>query len=156
MFIEFGVPDTADGRWEAICLHTALVVERLRRAGPAGTALADTLYQVMFRDIDANLRELGVGDLAVPKRVRRMARAFNGRLAAYAGALERGNAAALGAVLDRNLLRDAAVGPATLAAVAGYVVAQRRALSAQPDQGLLNGEVAFAPDGATGSAEAAA
>jgi len=86
--------------------------------------------------------------------VRRMGRAFNGRLAAYTAALARDDAAALGDALDRNLFRETHVEPEALSAVAGHVLAQRRALASQADETVLTGAIAFVDDAEV--AEAAA
>lgn len=112
------VPDTLDGRFELLTLHAALALVRLK-ASPEAGALAQGFTDRLFRHIDAGLREAGVGDLTVPKRMRRLAGDFYGRLEAYAGAL---NApAALADAIARNILGDA--GDAAFAnKMAAYVV----------------------------------
>ena len=87
-----GVPDTLDGRFDMICLMAALLVRRLRRTAPA---LAQSVFDAMFRDMDASLRELGVGDLGVPRRVGAMWQAFNGPLPCLRGGAAGGGQAAL-------------------------------------------------------------
>jgi cytochrome b pre-mRNA-processing protein 3 len=86
-YVEFGVPDTMEGRFDLIVLHLVLVLRRLGRAGECGTEFGQRLFDAFCRDLDGNLREMGVGDLAVPKRMRRFAEAFYGRQAAYVAAL---------------------------------------------------------------------
>jgi cytochrome b pre-mRNA-processing protein 3 len=85
---DYDVPDTVTGRLEMIVLHLVLVLRRLKEEGgvvpPAGQALFDRFC----RDIDDNFREMGVGDLAVPKKMRRMAEGFYGRAQAYEAALD--------------------------------------------------------------------
>ncbi len=82
-----GVPDTLDGRFDLVGLHAFLLIERLRRDAEPGPELAQAVFDAMFADMDVNLRELGVGDLSVGKRVRAMWEAFHGRAAAYGAAL---------------------------------------------------------------------
>ena len=79
---ELGVPDTPEGRFEMIALHAALVLRRLRREGLPGQALGQALFDLMFADLDAGLRELGVGDLGVGTYIKRLAGQFYARLAA--------------------------------------------------------------------------
>lgn len=113
------VPDTLDGRFDMIGLYVALLVRRLRHDQPPGPALAQAVFDAMFSDMDINLRELGVGDLSVGKRVRAMWEAFHGRARAYEAALDTGDAAALATALARNVWRGAAASDAArLAAIA--------------------------------------
>jgi cytochrome b pre-mRNA-processing protein 3 len=98
--------DSVDGRFEVAALHASLVFVRLEREAalaPLGQAFADTL----FRRFDAGLREAGVGDLSVPKRMRKLAQAFYGRLGAYSAALAAGDEGALAQALLRNMLSPA-------------------------------------------------
>ena len=74
-YIGYGVPDTMDGRLDLIVLHMVLLLARLDRQGPAARDLGQNLFDHFYRDLDANLREMGVGDLAVPKRMRQFAEA---------------------------------------------------------------------------------
>jgi cytochrome b pre-mRNA-processing protein 3 len=100
---DYGVPDTTTGRFEMIVVHLALVLRRLVGA-PGGTGpLGQGVFDAFCRDMDGNLREMGVGDLAVPKEMWRMAEAFYGRAAAYDRALDMGDATALAQALGRNV-----------------------------------------------------
>ena len=120
------VPDTLEGRFELLTLHAALALVRLRTAPETG-ALAQNFTDRLFRHIDSGLREAGVGDLSVPKRMRRLAGDFYGRLEAYAGALAAPEA--LAEVIGRNVLgdgRDSAFA-ARLAAYAGALAARQAA-----------------------------
>lgn len=95
--------DTLDGRFELLSLFAALALIRLR-ADATATALAQAFADALFRQIDAGLREAGVGDLSVPKQMRRLAGVFYGRLETYAKAIEVGDVRALAAALARNAL----------------------------------------------------
>ncbi|HEX7007778.1 MAG TPA: ubiquinol-cytochrome C chaperone family protein [Alphaproteobacteria bacterium] len=135
----WGVPDSLDGRFDMIVLHAFLVMRRLKTAGTAGAALAQALFDVMFSDMDQNLRELGVSDLAVGRRVKVMARGFYGRVKAYEEGLARTDDDVLAAALRRNLFADAQPGPDQVAAMAGYVRAAAAALDVQATDELLAG-----------------
>jgi cytochrome b pre-mRNA-processing protein 3 len=131
-----------------IALHAFLVMRRLKTGGAAGW-LAQDLFDLMFADMDRNLRELGTGDLAVGKRIKKLAKAFYGRVAAY----EDGLAAGLGRLeeaLARNAYEDeAGLGAGApvqaVAALAAYLRQADAALTAQPVAALAAGEVRFAP-----------
>lgn len=103
---EMKAPDSLEGRFEVLSLHVALALVRLRDE-PGARSLAQSFTDLFFRHIDAGLREAGVGDLTVPKRIRKLAGAFYGRLRAYEAAIQAG-APALTAALGRNLLGDEA------------------------------------------------
>jgi cytochrome b pre-mRNA-processing protein 3 len=148
-YAALGVPDTVDGRFEMIALHVWLLLHRLREGDARAQALAQAVFDAMFQDMDRALREMGAGDLGVGRRVKAMATAFYGRIAAY----DRGIADD-GRVLDdaliRNVWRGNAPDVATVAALAHYLRREVASLSAQPLEGLLAGEAAF---GAPPSAE---
>jgi len=138
-----GVPDTVDGRFDMIVLHAALVTARLRRAGEPGRELAQALFDLMFADMDRSLREMGVGDLRVGRRVKTMVRAFYGRAAAYEKALDCGDDAAMTAAVRRNVFGTVEPDETRIAAMAGYVHAVSNDLAGQPDEAVLAGKVAF-------------
>jgi cytochrome b pre-mRNA-processing protein 3 len=79
LYAELGVPDTYDGRFEMVALHAGLVMRRLTGLSGMGEELAQELADSVFRHFDVALREIGIGDVAVPKRLKRMAEAFYGR-----------------------------------------------------------------------------
>lgn len=85
---DFNVPDTVEGRFELLALHMFIVLETLRRQGAGGDPVARCLVDAFFADMDTSMRELGVGDMAVPKRMRKLSAAFYERLNTYRGAAE--------------------------------------------------------------------
>jgi cytochrome b pre-mRNA-processing protein 3 len=100
LFEACGIPDTLDGRFDALALHAALMIDRLRRE-PDGAALAQAFFDAMFRHLDLTLREIGVQDLGVGRRIKIMAEGFQGRALAYREALA-GGPTSLADVLRRN------------------------------------------------------
>jgi cytochrome b pre-mRNA-processing protein 3 len=141
-FGAYGVPDTLDGRFELICLHAFLYLHRLKAERPHANRFSQNLFDRMFADFDRSLREMGIGDLSVGSHVKRMARAFYGRVLSYEAGLT-GDDAALTAALSRNLFGTARASAHDAAAMARYV---RRAVSRlrdQPAGDLLAGKVAF-------------
>ncbi|MBV8524413.1 MAG: ubiquinol-cytochrome C chaperone family protein [Acetobacteraceae bacterium] len=124
-----GVPDTLDGRFDLVCLHAYLLISRLAAQPSPGPALAQAVFDAMFSDMDVNLREMGVGDLSVGRRVRTMWEAFHGRAAAYGGAMS--DPVALTAAIARNVWRGARPPAGSAAALARLLRAQDAHLAAQ-------------------------
>lgn len=104
LYLDLGIPDTVEGRFEAVTLHIVLVLRRLRQLPPPADEVAQDLVDCFFCHLDASLRELAVGDLAVPKRMQTLAGAFNGRSRAYDEALNAGEGFALAETLGRNVV----------------------------------------------------
>ena len=143
-FEAMGVPDTLDGRFDIVSLHVALLIQRLRRdADPAGPKLAQAVFDAMFSDMDVNLREMGVGDLVVGKRVKRMWEAFHGRAAAYEAAVDAGDRIAMAEALTRNIWRGATPPAGAAEGLAAHVMAVAAFLAPQPIAGLKQGRAAF-------------
>lgn len=149
---DFGVPDTPEGRFEMIALHAALVMRRIKAAGEDGARLAQAFADAMFRDLDGALREMGVGDLSVPKKIRKLASAFYDRLQSIDDALEaQDGAAAVERILTENLIEN----PEKARRLADYVKRQDAHLSARPLSRFRNGVAGFMPPETSNSAPAA-
>ena len=138
------VPDTVQGRFEMIALHAFLVLRRLKTGG-AADALAQDLFDLMFADMDRNLRELGTGDLGVGKRIKKLAKSFYGRIAAYEDGLASATPGRLEEALARNAYDDQVAPPAAVAALAAYLRQADAALTAQPIAEVTAGRLRFAP-----------
>jgi cytochrome b pre-mRNA-processing protein 3 len=129
-----GVPDTVNGRFDLLVLHLWMVLRRLKSI-EGGTETCQVLFDRFCDDMDANLREMGVGDLTVPKRMQAFGEAFYGRSAAYDLALA-GGAEQLALALDKNILNGAHLENARrLALYAEAVIAELAAL----DEATLQG-----------------
>jgi cytochrome b pre-mRNA-processing protein 3 len=142
-FTEYGVPDTLDGRFELICLHAFLYLHRLKAERPQSSRLCQSFFDRMFADFDCSMREVGVGDLSVGKHVKRMVRAFYGRILAYEAALA-GDDSALDAALARNVFGTARDPSSSFAgAMTAYVRRTVRGLCDQSAADLLAGRIFF-------------
>lgn len=144
------VPDTVDGRFDMISLMIILITRRIGQVDPAqakrANALSQDLFDVMFADMDINLRELGVSDEGMKYKIKPMASAHLGRAKAYGACLgeteEGARADCLADALDRNLYRTVAdADPKQLAARALELAAQLDGVS---DDDILGGRIAFA------------
>jgi cytochrome b pre-mRNA-processing protein 3 len=139
---EYGVADTIAGRFDLLLLHLALVVERLMRE-EAGKVAGQALFDRFCADMDDNLREMGIGDLSVPKHMKRVGEAFYGRSQVYLAALSASDDAALTEALTRNIYGGGTPEPAAVARLATYIRKVVAALAAQPVAGILAGQVDF-------------
>jgi cytochrome b pre-mRNA-processing protein 3 len=136
---DLGVPDTVNGRFDLLLLHLWMTLRRLRPiAGGAG--LSQMLLDRFCADMDANLREMGVGDLAVPKRMQALGEAFYGRSAAYDLALIAGEEP-LAVALCKNILNGERLEEARQ--LASYTGAAVEALAETDDTTLLCGSFRF-------------
>ena len=149
LYTEGGVADTLDGRFDLIVLHVVPLMRRLRQCDEAGRKLSQALFDVMFDDMDQSLREMGVGDLRVGKRVKQMARAFYGRAKAYDEAFDQTPGAerrrAITEALERNVFNNAPPPADRVHAMADYVETLLDALDCQSVDALLGGEVGLPP-----------
>ena len=96
------MPDTPEGRFECLTLHLVLVLRQLRRLPPPAADVAQDLVDAFFRQLDASLREMGVGDMGVPKRMKKLAQAYFSRAAFYDRALDSGDRGRLAAALAEH------------------------------------------------------
>jgi cytochrome b pre-mRNA-processing protein 3 len=136
---DFAVPDTVNGRFDLLLLHLWLVLRRLKSA-EGGTALSQGLFDHFCNDMDDNLREMGVSDLKVPKRMRAFGEAFYGRAAAYDMALTEGQEA-LAQAICRNILNGENVEKARR--LAAYVEAAMATLDGIDEAALMSGSARF-------------
>ena len=140
-YLDYGVPDTFEGRFELLALHAGLVLRRFNAAPAPGPAVAQDLVDTIFAHLDADLREAGVGDITVPKRMKKLCEAFLGRSAAYDAALRLGPEAIVDA-LARNVYGGADEAAERLAS---YVARTGAVLDATSLDSCLSGPLPF-PD----------
>jgi|PersoiStandDraft_1058852.scaffolds.fasta_scaffold32013_3 cytochrome b pre-mRNA-processing protein 3 len=142
---DYAVADTVSGRFDMIVLHLALVLDRLAQE-PALRTLGQGLFDRFCQDMDHNLREMGVGDLTVPKEIRRMGEAFYGRAQAYQAALAvADDGRALVETVARNIYSGSASVQAAATRLAAYIRLMAHDLKAQDPASLADGELRF-PD----------
>jgi cytochrome b pre-mRNA-processing protein 3 len=119
-YVACGVPDTVAGRFDMVSLHTYVVLRRLKELGSASADLAQSVFDAMFVDMDRNLREMGVGDLAVGHRIKDLAKSFYGRVKAYDEAIAAEDGA-VEAALRRNAYAESAPTEDQVTALARYL-----------------------------------
>ena len=136
---DFAVPDTVNGRFDLLLLHLWLVLRRLKSTGD-GALLSQGLFDHFCNDMDDNLRELGVSDLKVPKRMQAFGEAFYGRVAAYDMALTEGREA-LAQAISKNILNGDSLEQARM--LAAYAEAVMSMLDASDEADLADGTARF-------------
>jgi cytochrome b pre-mRNA-processing protein 3 len=138
-YAEWGVPDTVTGRFDMISLHLALLFRRLKGESAAASRFSQAVFDLFFKDMDRSLREMGAGDLAVPKKIRNMGNLFYGLTTKLNEAMERGDRAEVEAVLRRNVFDDAE--GADVPAFADYLEAEYARLKLQSVEAMVGGRV---------------
>ena len=149
VYASWGVPDTREGRFEIIVLHLVLVLRRLASEGERGGALARALTEAFVVDFDDTLREMTVGDLAVPRHVKRAVAAVHDRFATYGSALSGTEEGLLAAAVEARLgTLDGAEGLATNE-ICAYIRVAAQALELQPGPWIFEGDLAWPQAGKT-------
>lgn len=142
---DFGVADTFEGRFEMLALVSSLVVMRLCAAPAPAPALAQELTDRLFQGLDDDMREMGVGDLAVPKKIKKLAASLLGRRSAYAGALEGRDETTLREALARNVFGGArAPDDPGVTSLARWTTGAHISLAAQENAALVAGVISIA------------
>lgn len=144
LYTTLKAPDTVEGRFELYTLHVVLLLDRLKRQGEQAADTAQSLFDTYITQLDHALRELGVGDVVVGKKMRRLGEAFYGRVKSYEaafGALPQADD--LEALLSRTIYAGTEAPP--LPALSAYVLGQRAFLAEQPLDALLSGLVTWRP-----------
>jgi len=140
-YAELGVPDTVTGRFDMISLHMALLFRRLRNGPKAGKDFSQAVFDLFFKDMDRSLREMGAGDLGVPKKIQKMGNIFFGLLAALNEAMDRNDDEALAAVISRNFFNGE--DSADVRALVTYVKERDADLAGQSTESITGGDVRF-------------
>ena len=139
-----GVPDTLDGRFDLLVVHAFLFFRRLKGEGEGAARHGQLVFDAMFADLDQNLREMGVGDMSIGKKVRKMGSAFYGGTEAYDKGVDQYEAdpTVLAEAVRRNVFSDDAAGEKARQ-LARYMIECTEMLQAQETDVLLRGQVAF-------------
>jgi cytochrome b pre-mRNA-processing protein 3 len=139
-FEGMNMPDTVMGRFEMLSIALILYFRRTATAGQEVKAIAQEVVEAFFEDLDHSMRELGIGDNGVPKRMKKLAGMFYGRLDSYARALDASDSDALEAALRRNIHPENADEALSMRLLAAYMMTAENALKAVPESVLANGD----------------
>jgi cytochrome b pre-mRNA-processing protein 3 len=142
-YANWNVPDTPLGRFEMVSLHMVLFLHRIRGEQGELARIGQILTDEFFLDVDHSLRELGISDMGVPKRIKKLARMFYGRAKSYSDALDANDRDALSAAIARNIRPDVTDWAET-GSIAAYMERSRAFLVTQPLGDFAEGKVRFA------------
>ncbi len=137
-YTDGGVPDTVMGRFEMLSIVMILFFRRTARSGSSGQELAQEIVDAFFQDIDHSMRELGIGDQGVPKRMKKLAGMFYGRLEAYSVALDAGDRSGLAQALQRNI-HPQGKEPVDMTVLADWMVSADRSMTDLPEDDIARG-----------------
>lgn len=143
LYTDFAVPDTVEGRFEMILMHAFALFHRLKDEPETHRTLGQGVFDAFCRDMDSNLREMGVGDLTVPKKMKKVGEAFYGRASVYDAALAETDDAALAGALLRNVHGGRPEMAPQAAALAAYLRRVVAGLAVQPYERLAAGAITF-------------
>ena len=138
-----GVPDTVMGRFEMISIHLILYLRRTGSAGEAARALAQDVVDAFFEDVNHSIRELGIGDMGVPKRMKKLARMFYGRVQSYSQAIDNGDREALMQALSRNIHPEAGEGAPSVESLSRWMFDTAARLDNVAEAMLASGRLSF-------------
>jgi cytochrome b pre-mRNA-processing protein 3 len=139
-YISADVPDTVMGRFEMLTVALILYFRRTASAGEAVKGIAQEIVDAFFEDLDHSIRELGIGDQGVPKRMKKLASMFYGRLDSYGKALDAGDADELAAALKRNFHPESSDEALSMRRLADYMLEADRVLRSVADEVLERGQ----------------
>ncbi|KQQ59016.1 MULTISPECIES: ubiquinol-cytochrome C chaperone family protein [Rhizobium/Agrobacterium group] len=140
-YLYLNVPDTVMGRFELLAIVMILYFRRTKSSQTSGQEIAQEIIDAFFQDLDHSMRELGIGDQGVPKRMKKFAGMFYGRLESYAAALDGDDVDALAAALARNIYPQSEATPADMRGLATWMMAASDALTAQSEDLIATGQV---------------
>jgi cytochrome b pre-mRNA-processing protein 3 len=142
LYSVFMIPDTPLGRFESLSAHLVLFLRRTKDAAAPLPALAQEIVDMFITDMDHSLRELGIGDAGVPKRMKKLSKMFYGRAEFYGKALDKSDAAELTQALRRNIRPDTVDWPEA-AGLAHYLILAEKALKTEDDAAIARGDLRF-------------
>jgi cytochrome b pre-mRNA-processing protein 3 len=140
---DYGVADTVTGRLEMILIHAFLFFRRGRSGDEFMRPLGQGVFDRFCDDMDANLREMGIGDLAVPKHMQRIGEAFYGRAAVYDAALDANDDTGLVQAVIRNVFAEGPQQTERARRLAAYISATNAQLAGEDDTNLAKGQISF-------------
>ena len=135
---EFKVPDSLNGRFDMLVLHMFVFSHHLSQQDETLRALSQDVFDAFIKDMDRGMRQEGVGDTSIPKRLKKMTRVFYGRVGAYEAPLESGDVSKLAEAIDRNIFADDSH-PDEATALASYALKLAQKMQDAPRAELLEG-----------------
>lgn len=140
-YTQLSVPDTVMGRFELLSIVMILYFRRTRLSGKSGQQIAQTVVEAFFQDLDHSIRELGIGDHGVPKRMKKFAGMFYGRLKAYADAMDSDDQQTLEDALGRNIFPEMESDLPDMSGLANWMITAENDLKTQSEELIVSGNL---------------
>jgi cytochrome b pre-mRNA-processing protein 3 len=137
------VPDTVMGRFEMLSLVMILFFRRTRSSQTSGQEIAQEIVDAFFQDIDYSIRELGIGDNSVPKRMKKLAGMFYGRLESYSAAMDNNDIEALAMALQRNIYPGGTDAAPSMQGLAEWMIAAEAHLAGISETDIATGSASL-------------
>ncbi len=137
------VLDTVEGRYDMIIIHAFLLFHRLKNEDENARQLSQAVFDTMFKDLDQSLREMGVGDMGIGRRIKKMASSFYGRVSAYDKALEADEISVLEQVIARNVFNKTDPDALVLRHLGSYMKKNVEKLKLISVDDFLHGKISF-------------
>ena len=150
-YTSYGVPDTMEGRYEMIVIHIFLFLQNLENSEKNNAQIGKAISEEFFSELDGSLREMGVGDITVPKKMRKLADSFYGRLYAYKEGIEKNEKNTLSQAIQRNVFghddENKELGTTSLNSdkLSNYMIETNKLLSNNIKEALSLGTIKFQP-----------
>lgn len=148
-YTDLGVPDTVMGRFEMLSVVLILFFRRTARSPRSGQEIAQEIVDAFFQDVDHSIRELGIGDQGVPKRMKKLAGMFYGRLEAYASCLDKGEREELATALRRNIYPETVETAPSMQGLADWMIEAEHALVGLGEDVIETGSARLVVPGGT-------
>ena len=142
-YTKYKVPDTIDGRFDMLVLITIIVVFRLSKIKNDGIKLSQNIFDVVFRDLDFSLRELGAGDVSVSNNMKKLISSYMGRQKVYLNAFKNYNKDLLALAFKNNIYRNNKQKKDLIILLSTNIFKINKKLDVIEDKKILNGEFDF-------------
>ena len=142
-YIKYRVPDTIDGRFDMIVLITIIVVFRLSKIKDEGIELSQKIFDLVFRDLDFSLRELGAGDVSVSNNMKKFISSYMGRQKIYLKAFKKNDEKFLATAFENNIYRNKVQKKSLILLLSINIFKVNKSLDLIKDKKILDGDFEF-------------
>ena len=142
-YIKYNVPDTIDGRFDMLVLITVIIVFRLSKIKNEGKELSQKIFDIIFKDLDFSLRELGAGDVSVTNNMKKLISSYMGRQKVYTKAFKNGDDQFLALAFKNNIFRNNNQKEKLLLSLSRKIFKINKKLDLIEDKKILNGDFKF-------------
>ena len=142
-YTKYNVPDTIDGRFDMLVLITIIVVHRLSKIKNEGSELSQKIFDIVFKDLDYSLRELGAGDVSVANNMKKLISSYMGRQKIYLKAFKNDDEKLLVIAFKNNIFRNNDQKENLILLLSKNIFKINKKLDLIDDKKMLNGDFEF-------------